>query len=42
MVKKLLCCDALGWPVQRIKGRPFINLIRFLLHTRRIKWVEVE
>jgi hypothetical protein len=32
--------DRLGWPVERVKGRPVLNLIRLLIHTRRIvrKW----
>ena len=25
--------DKYGWPVERIKGRPFVNFIRLLLHT---------
>ena len=29
--------DKYGYPVERIKGRPIINLIRLSLHTRRIK-----
>lgn len=37
--------DSWGWPVERFKGRPIINLIRLLLHTdirwtwRRRAWV---
>ena len=29
--------DKLGWPVERIKGRWFLNFIRLLIHTRKIK-----
>lgn len=29
--------DKYGWPVERIKGKKFINFIRLLLHTRSIK-----
>lgn len=29
--------DKLGWPVVRIKGRPIVNLIRLLLHTRKVE-----
>ena len=28
--------DKLGWPVERIKGRWFLNIIRLLIHTRKI------
>ena len=28
--------DMYGWPVERIKGRPFTNVIRLLRHTRYI------
>lgn len=28
--------DKDGWPVERIKGRWFLNLLRVLIHTRRI------
>lgn len=31
--------DRLGWPVETIRGRPILNAIRLLLHTRRIaRW----
>ena len=29
--------DKFGWPVERFKGRKVINLIRLILHTRKIK-----
>ena len=29
--------DKLGWPVERIKGRWFLNLLRLLIHTRKVK-----
>ncbi len=29
--------DSHGWPVVTIKGRPIINFIRRILHTRKIK-----
>lgn len=29
--------DRHGWPVERIKGRPILNFIRLLIHTRRIR-----
>ena len=29
--------DKLGWPVARFKGRPVINFLRLLIHTRKIK-----
>jgi len=29
--------DRLGWPVERIKGRWFLNILRLLIHTRKIK-----
>lgn len=32
----MVCLDSYGWPVETIKGRPFINLLRLLIHTRRI------
>ena len=28
--------DRYNWPIERIKGRPITNLIRLLLHARRI------
>lgn len=28
--------DKYGWPVERIQGRPIINAIRLLLHTRAV------
>jgi len=28
--------DALGWPVETIKGRPVLNFIRRLIHTCKI------
>ncbi len=34
---KWVFLDRYGWPVERIQGRPFTNLIRLLLHTRGIK-----
>lgn len=39
-MKKLYFLDKLGWPVERIKGRPILNLLRLIIHTRRIttKW----
>ena len=39
---KLVFLDRLGWPVERIKGRPILNFLRLLIHTRKIitrtKW----
>ena len=32
----MVCLDKYGWPVELIGGRPVTNLIRRLLHTRRI------
>jgi hypothetical protein len=29
--------DKLGWPVERVKGRWFLNFLRLLIHTRKIK-----
>jgi hypothetical protein len=29
--------DKYGWPVERIKGRWFVNFMRLLLHTRKVK-----
>ncbi len=29
--------DKYGWPVERIKGRWFFNLLRLIIHTRSIK-----
>lgn len=28
--------DRLGWPVERVKGRPVLNALRLLIHTRKI------
>ena len=32
--------DRLGWPVERIEGRPILNFFRLCIHTRKIvrKW----
>lgn len=36
---KLQPLDKHGWPVERVKGRPIMNALRILLHTRRIgRW----
>lgn len=32
---RLYCLDKLGWPVERIKGRWFLNFLRILIHTRK-------
>ncbi len=29
--------DKLGWPVERFKGRWFLNFLRLIIHTRKIK-----
>lgn len=29
--------DKYGWPVERVKGRWFFNLLRLIIHTRCIK-----
>ena len=29
--------DRYGWPVEQIRGRWFVNFLRSLIHTRRIK-----
>lgn len=34
--------DKYGWPVVKIKGRPVVNLIRLLLHTRKVKLGKFE
>ena len=33
----LLICDKYDWPVERIRGRPITNLIRLLLHGRKLR-----
>jgi len=30
-------CDKHGWPVERVKGRPILNFLRLLIHTRKIR-----
>lgn len=35
---RLQCLDRQGWPIERIKGRPALNLIRRILWTRKIGW----
>ena len=30
-------CDKDGWPVERVKGRPILNFLRLLIHTRKIR-----
>jgi hypothetical protein len=32
---RLYYLDKLGWPVERIKGRWFLNFLRILIHTRK-------
>jgi len=35
--------DKYGWPIERIKGRWFFNLLRILIHTRKIKeWPDLK
>ena len=36
-ISKWILCDKHGWPVEKIIGRPITNLIRCLLHGRRIR-----
>ena len=33
----MVCVDKYGLHVVKIRGRPIINLLRVLLHTRRIR-----
>lgn len=33
---KFYFLDKLGWPIETITGRSFINIIRRLLHTRGV------
>ena len=33
---KMLFFDKYGWPVERVKGRWFLNFLRLLIHTRKI------
>lgn len=33
---KLVYLDKYGWPVERVKGRWFLNFIRLLIHTDKI------
>lgn len=33
---KFYFLDKLGWPIERVKGRPISNFIRLCLWTRRI------
>ena len=28
--------DRLGWPVETVKGRPVLNFLRLLIHTRKV------
>ena len=37
MSLQLIYLDKYGWPVERIKGRWFLNFIRLLIHTEKIK-----
>lgn len=30
------CLDRYGWPVELIHGRPVLNLLRLMIHTRKI------
>ena len=33
---KLYYLDKLGWPIERIRGRWFVNFLRLLIHTYKI------
>ena len=33
----MIYLDKYGWPVERVKGRWFFNLLRLFIHTRQIK-----
>jgi len=35
-MKRLYTLDKFGWPVERVKGRWFLNFFRVLIHTRKI------
>ena len=37
MPTQLIYLDKYGWPVERVKGRWFLNFIRLLIHTETIK-----
>lgn len=41
-VRKRVICDSDGWPVEQIRGRWFLNLLRLLIHGRRIRYVEAS
>jgi hypothetical protein len=33
----VVCLDYLGYPIERIKGRWLLTILRLLIHTRRIR-----
>lgn len=37
---KLIFIAKSGWPVEMLRGRPIINLIRIILHTKKIQRYE--
>jgi len=36
MEEEMVYLDKYGWPVERIKGRWFLNFMRLLIHTNKI------
>jgi len=43
---KLVFLDRLGWPVEGVKGKPILNFLRLLIHTRSIitnaQWIKLK
>lgn len=35
--RALMICDRLGWPVTTFRNRPITNLIRYVLHGRKLR-----
>lgn len=42
--RKWYVCDKLGWPIEKIRGRWFLNLLRTLIHGRKLRrlWSDGE
>lgn len=37
MALKIIIKDKLGWPVETVRGRWFFNLIRRIIHGRKVE-----
>jgi len=38
-IHRRIWCDRQGWPLMRIRGRPILNAIRWLIHARQLRHI---